>query len=61
MKKVEIIGGPEDGEKYAFSGTSVVIERDGKKYRMDVYVKAAATLGGREEYRAKWSERKEVK
>lgn len=58
MKKVEIMGGPEDGEKYAFSGTSVVIERDGKKYQMDVYVKAC---GGREEYRAKWSERKEVK
>lgn len=59
--KVYILGGPQDGEPYTFRGDTVTIEVDGVRYRMDVYVKAPAIPGGRDEYRAKWSERKEVK
>lgn len=60
MKKVEIVGGPINGGEYAFSGDRVIVDQGGRRWAMDVYVKPSPVPGIRDEYRALWSERKEV-
>lgn len=60
MRKVQIVGGPLNGGEYAFSGDRVTVNQGGRRWVMDVYVSPGGPMGERDEYRALWSERKEI-